>query len=146
MDDHFELMELMGECWAGHEGFRRCGFTPDQILVYCGIVESLSPTENYLAAVLSVDGKNFVYIAGHVPGELTPEQVLDEWNTFVTDELPTLPEPTLIGFWQKSCVGRSEAAFSQMLVGLLLKGFEIPELPASPEERAALIERAKGAF
>jgi hypothetical protein len=133
--------DLIGECWAGHEAFRRYGFTPDQIKVYCGKIESLK--DEALAAVLEVSGKRFVYVAGNIPAGVTLDEIYDEWTEFVEKELAGIPESELVAFWQKSCVGQSEETFGVMGVGLMMKGFDIPNLKISAEEKAAMIQRVE---
>lgn len=128
-------LALMGECWAGHEGFRKLGFTPDDIKVYCGPVGG--QRENCLCAVVG-EGKNlFVYVAGPV-GETPVQEIYDEWTAFVSDVLPQIPEPELQKFYVNSYVGTPEK-LQQMITGLIIKNIPIPNIPVTEEERKNIL-------
>lgn len=133
--DDLKHLALMGECWAGHEGFRRLGFTPEDIKVYCGPVGDQK--EICLCATVGSGEKLFVYVAGPVK-DSTPEEVYAEWSAFISDVLPEIPEAELQKFYANSYVGTPEK-LEQMIAGLVVKGIPIPNVPVTDEERKVIL-------
>jgi hypothetical protein len=127
---------LIGECWAGHEGFRKLGFTPDQIKVYCGTIGDQK--ELYLCATVGEAEKLFLYVAGPVT-DATPAEIYEEWNKFVTDVLPEISERELEKFYLNSYVGTPQK-LETMITGLIIKGIPIPNFPVSEEDRQQILK------
>lgn len=77
MSEEWSFERTLEECLGWFEGFRRLGFSSDDVYFGCDVDEGRAIT---ICMILRAQGKEFASIIGKAPPEFTPELLAKEWE------------------------------------------------------------------